>query len=90
MPKNKNKQANKKSKTKSSKKKYKVRNWPEYNESLKKRGMLDVYVDEYVLENWDANPNNRRGAQPVYSDLAIQIPSSLAKFLAKSFAKPRG
>lgn len=91
MPKNKNKQskqANKKNK--SSKKKYKIINWPEYNEALKKRGMLDVYVDEYVLEQWNAKPNNKRGAQPVYSDLAIQITLQFGKVFRQKLRQTEG
>ena len=82
------KQANKKSK--SNKKKYKIINWPEYNEALKKRGMLDVYVDEYVLEQWNAKPNNKRGAQPVYSDLAIRITLQFGKVFRQKLRQTEG
>jgi len=92
MPKNKNqktkKQINQKRKT--AKKKYKVRNWREYNESLKKRGMLDVYVDECILEDWYAQPNGKRGAQPVYSDLAIQITLQFGKIFSQKFRQTEG
>jgi len=40
---------------------YRVRNWHEYNESLVRRGMLDVYVEESVIENWFASPSGRPG-----------------------------
>ncbi|MGQ3684215.1 MAG: IS5 family transposase [Candidatus Loosdrechtia sp.] len=53
------------------KKSYRVRNWSEYNEALKQRGSLDVWIDENVQEEWHAEPTGKRGAQPLYSDLAI-------------------
>ena len=51
--------------------KYKVRNWKEYNEALRQRGALDVWVDKEVFEQWYAKPNGKRGAQETYSNLAI-------------------
>ena len=91
MPKNKNKQSKQADKkNKSNKKKYKVRNWSEYNESLKKRGMIDVYIDEYAIEQWDAKPNNKRGAQPVYSDLAIQITLQFGKIFRQKLRQTEG
>lgn len=32
---------------------YKVTNWPRYNEALKRRGSLDVWIAEDVFDNWD-------------------------------------
>lgn len=91
MPKNKNKQTKQKKSNKSkNKKKYKVRNWREYNESLVKRGMLDVYVDEFVLEDWYAKPNGKRGAQPVYSDLAIQLTLQFGKVFHQKLRQTEG
>jgi len=91
MPKNKkSKTNNKKKDNKSNKKKYKVRNWSKYNEALKKRGMLDVYVDEYVLESWHAEPNGKRGAQPIYSDLAIEITLQFGKIFSQRLRQTEG
>lgn len=93
MPKNKNtKTKNNKSqkRNKSNKKKYKVRNWREYNESLVKRGMLDVYVDKFVLEGWQAKPNGKPGAQPKYSDLAIQITLQFGKIFSQKLRQTEG
>lgn len=75
MPRNKDTKPkkDKKGKKATGKKKYKVRNWREYNQNLVDRGKLDVYIDEFVLEHWYAKPNGKPGAQPVYSDLSIQL-----------------
>jgi len=89
MPKNKQtkQKSNKNSKNK---KKYKVRNWSEYNEALKKRGMLDVYIDECVLDEWQAKANGKRGAQFVYSDLAITITLQLGKVFGQKLRQAEG
>lgn len=51
---------------------YKVRNWPEYNESLKNRGSLSLWISEEAIEKWkpEKNPHNL-GAPQQYSDQAI-------------------
>ena len=83
-----NKSKNKKDKK--NKKKYKIRNWREYNESLVKRGMLDVYIDEFALENWYAGSNGKPGAQPKYSDLAIQLTLQFGKVFAQKLRQTEG
>ena len=49
---------------------YKTRNWPAYNEALKRRGSLTIWFDPEMT--WEAPPTGKRGRQPVYSDTAIQ------------------
>ncbi len=49
---------------------YKTRNWPSYNEALKRRGSLTIWFDPAMT--WDAAPTGKRGRQPDYSDAAIQ------------------
>jgi hypothetical protein len=49
---------------------YKTRNWPSYNEALKRRGSLTIWFDPAMT--WDAAPSGKRGRQPDYSDAAIQ------------------
>ena len=49
---------------------YKTRNWPAYNEALKRRGSLTIWFDPAMT--WDATPTGKRGRQPVYGDAAIQ------------------
>ena len=51
---------------------YRVRNWSEYNESLKQRGSLTFWFDEKVIKAWGYQGSRKRGGQFVYSDLAIQ------------------
>src|SRR5690554_3096172 len=49
---------------------YKTRNWPSYNEALKRRGSLTIWFDPEM--SWEAAPTGRRGRQQSYSDAAIQ------------------
>jgi hypothetical protein len=54
--------------------KYRIRNWAMYNESLKKRGRITLWIDEDVLRAWKAAPEavRPRGGQKQYSDGAIE------------------
>lgn len=83
-------QRNIKNNKKSNKKKYKVRNWKEYNESLVQRGALDVYIEESVLEQWYAEPSGKRGAQLIYSDLAIQLTLQFGKIFRQKLRQTEG
>ena len=49
---------------------YKTRNWPAYNESLKRRGSLTIWFDPAMI--WEAPPTGKRGRQRDYGDAAIQ------------------
>ena len=49
---------------------YKTRNWPAYNEALKRRGSLTIWFDPGM--SWEAAPIGRRGRRQSYSDAAIQ------------------
>lgn len=51
---------------------YKVRNWSEYNESLKKRGALSLWISDDAVKKWKASRNPHFIGAPVqYSDDAI-------------------
>ena len=49
---------------------YKTRNWPAYNEALKRRGSLTIWFDPAMI--WEAPPTGKRGRRHDYSDAAIQ------------------
>jgi hypothetical protein len=53
--------------------KYRVTNWSAYNESLRRRGDLTVWVADDVAQGWAARRRKTRGGQARYSDLAIEI-----------------
>ena len=51
---------------------YRVINWAEYNESLRQRGDLTIWVSEEAQSLWSAPRRTSRGGQRRYSDLAIE------------------
>jgi hypothetical protein len=55
------------------KSKYRVTNWSVYNESLRRRGDLTVWITDDVAQSWAAQRRKTRGGQARYSDLAIEI-----------------
>ncbi len=48
-----------------------LRNWREYNASLRQRGSLTVWFTDEAIEVWRAEPRTTPGGQPWYSPLAI-------------------
>ena len=52
---------------------YKVRNWPEYNRALVKRGQLTLWFNTEAVAAWrHPGPFEGRGRPKVYADAAIQ------------------
>lgn len=75
---------------KKNKKGYKVRNWSEYNEMLVNRGRLDVWVEESVLDNWFAPPTGKRGAQPRYTDQAVELVLQFGQVFGQKLRQTEG
>jgi hypothetical protein len=54
------------------KRRYRIRNWSDYNKALVRRGSLTLWVEQGVVERWrDTASPVRRGRRRFYSDLAI-------------------
>jgi IS5 family transposase len=51
---------------------YRIRNWKQYNDALVRRGSLTLWVDQEALRAWLYQGPAQRGAQFLYSDIAIQ------------------
>jgi len=65
----------------SDKLKYRVRNWRQYNEALKRRGSLTLWFNEATLSSWYAEEKTgHQGRDLTYSDLAIQCLLTLKVF----------
>jgi len=62
-----------------SKDKYKVRNWKAYNEGLKQRGSLRLWIQEDIAEQWKYTGEKKRGGQLQYSDAAIELCLTIRK-----------
>src|SRR3989344_7665276 len=75
---------------KKGKKKYKVRNWHEYNEALKQRGSVIVWIEEEAFKKWYAKPTGKRGAQPLYSDLAVTSALKIGKVYGQKLRQTEG
>lgn len=59
---------------KASKDHYKVRNWPQYNQALVKRGSLTLWIEESVLESWQDNQVSGEPGRPrKYHDGWIEL-----------------
>lgn len=72
------------------KKKYKIKNWSNYNKSLKQRGAMEVWINNDILNKWKALPSGRPGAQPIYSDLAIQVVLQIGKVFHQKLRQTEG
>jgi hypothetical protein len=60
------------------KQQYRIRNWSEYNASLKQRGSLTFWVSEETLEQWlETEETGQRGASRTYSNTAIEVMATL-------------
>jgi hypothetical protein len=58
--------------TNKKKRRYRIRNWRDYNSALVRRGSLTLWVEQSVVNRWrDTASPVRRGRRRFYSDLAI-------------------
>ncbi|MHC6204613.1 transposase, partial [Breznakiellaceae bacterium SP9] len=56
-----------------SKEKYKIKNWHEYNNSLRKRGSITLFVSDDVLDEWrKIDPTIKVVGQKTYPDTIIE------------------
>jgi len=60
---------------------YHIRNWPAYDRALVKRGSLTVWLSDEVVGAWKYAGPARRGAQPDYSDRAIEAMLTIREIL---------
>jgi hypothetical protein len=56
---------------------YRVKTWREYDQSLRHRGDITLWISPDAIDAWTPPQTGKRGAQPVYSDLAIETALSL-------------
>jgi hypothetical protein len=58
--------------TTKNKRRYRIRNWRDYNKALVARGSLTLWIDERAVGKWrDTASPARRGRRRTYSDLAV-------------------
>lgn len=51
---------------------YKIQNWSRYNQGLKQRGSLTIWISKETLKHWHYQGRQKRGGKRLYSDLAIE------------------
>ena len=59
------------------KRSYRIKNWPEYEKSLRNRGDITVWLSRDAIDAWTPPKNGKRGGQPIYSDIAIETSLTL-------------
>ncbi len=51
---------------------YRIKNWSEYEQSLRNRGDITIWLSQDAIDAWTPPKNGKRGGQPIYSDIAIE------------------
>ena len=59
------------------KKKYRIRNWREYERGLRSRGDVTIWLSEEAIAAWVPPKNGLRGGQRRYSNLAVRTALTL-------------
>jgi hypothetical protein len=62
----------KRSQYKYAKSPYRIRNWPEYDAGLRRRGDLTVWLSDDAINSWRALPSGKPGGQRIYANIAIE------------------
>lgn len=65
-------------------------NCAEYDESLRRRGDLTVWISDDALAVWLAPPRTTPDGQPVYSDIAIEMCLTLRMVFRHAFRQTEG
>ena len=69
---------------------YKVSNWREYDQALRQRGSLTVWVTPEALEAWAPEKTGRRGRPTSYSDIVIETAVMLRLAMGKPWRQTEG
>jgi hypothetical protein len=56
---------------------YRIKNWPEYEKSLRNRGDINIWLSQDAIDAWTPPKNGKRGGQHIYSDIAIETSLTL-------------
>ena len=72
------------------KQKHRVTNWAMYNEGLRRRGDLTVWISDDALGLWMAPRRTTRGGQSRYSDLAIETCLTLGVVFKQPLRQTQG
>jgi len=73
-----------------SKAQYAVTNWSDYNEALRCRGDVTIWLEDGVAGKWAAPKRKGRGGQPKYSDFAIETCLTLGLIFHQPLRQTQG
>ncbi len=59
------------------KSRYRIRNWPEYEAGLRRRGDLTIWLSEDAIKSWREPPSGKPGGQRIYANIAIEAALTL-------------
>lgn len=71
-------------------KRYRITNWADYNESLRRRGDVTIWLSPEVEAAWRAERRMTRGGQLIYSDLAITVGLTLGMVFKQPLRQTEG
>ena len=66
------KEAHKRSRNPAYKTKYRVTNWPQYEQSLRNRGSLTLWISPSAIKSWKSPKSGKPGRQQQYTNLVIE------------------
>ena len=66
------KESHKRSRNPAYKTKYRVTNWPQYEQSLRNRGSLTLWISPSAIKSWKSPKSGKPGRQQQYTNLAIE------------------
>ena len=72
------------------KKKYRIRNWREYERGLRSRGDVTIWLSEDAIAAWVPPKNGLRGGQRRYSNLAVRTALTLRVVFSLSLRQTEG
>jgi len=73
-----------------SKDKYKVTNWSSYNNGLKRRGSINLWISSDLSDQWKWEGKSKRGGQYEYSDVAIELCLTIGKVYSLALRQTEG
>jgi hypothetical protein len=68
--------------------KYRVENWPAYEESLRKRGDITFWFDDAAVDAWNTPKSGRPGGQLKYSHVAYAVVQERADVIVDGIGTP--
>ena len=73
-----------------SKDKHKVINWSSYNNGLKHRGAINLWIHSNISDQWKWEGKSKRGGQHRYSNVAIELCLTIGKVYGLALRQTEG